>query len=150
MNLPKRVNPIRDAIVNVTITPKAAINKRLHAAINKLDDMVTWPKDWDGHNSKKPNKLAIENAKRFIKVLNNHPNWLMPSISADSNGEVVLEWSEETRDLSIYVSSNKIIFIKVPSADINTMEDGEIEELNSTIYESLFGWLRNGTNSSAN
>lgn len=111
-----------------------------------LDNLKDWPKNWDGFNAEKPKVSAIVHAQEFLKELfllkvDLQEQWISPNITASSEGEVVFEWWNKQKKITLYVSSFSISYIKVPSASIEDMEDGSFKRLNAEVYINLFSWL---------
>lgn len=118
---------------------------QLHLLRNLLDEIKEWPNNWDSYGAKKPKSKSVESAKRFIYLalfgVHLGPyEWMQPNITADSDGEIVFEWWKNDKKLTVYVSGNEMAYIKVPSPEIDEMEDGV---LNFSLEElrSLWEWL---------
>lgn len=111
----------------------------------KLDDISTWQDNWDRRGAAKPNIHSIMSAWRWIKVMRVHAIltrnlWVEPHVVADTNGNIVFEWSEEGRTLSIYVSSQAVEYLKVQGPNIfDDMEDGEVGS--TKVAKDLWRWL---------
>jgi len=75
---------------------------------------------------------TIETAEKLIELLNsvalkNNWWWYTPLLNINSENEIVLEWWNQSKKITIYVSEESIDYIKVWGADMdNQMEDGSI------------------------
>ncbi len=121
-------------------------NQTIEATLNALEDLKNWPDNWDSYGSVKPLVSAIENANIFSQKLFNLTSesghqWTPPHISADHNGEVLLEWWHKNKSLALYVSSSEINYIKAYNANMKDMKDGCLQDINASTYRDLFEWL---------
>ena len=113
--------------------------------IERLDDISVWREDWDGRGAAKPNINSIVNAWRWIKGMRvcatlTRNRWVEPHTVADTNGNIVFEWSEQGRTLSIYVSPQTVEYLKVEGPNIfDDMEDGEVTT--PGVAQDLWRWL---------
>lgn len=130
----------------LSVTNDAARLNRLRAE-QDLESLRTWENNWDGLNSVAPNDDAIDFAICAIgsfveRVAIAQKNWIAPHVSASSDGEVVLEWWNKDRKLTLYVSAGVIEFIKVWGANIaSEMEDGMFTLTDEDYFEVLWDWL---------
>lgn len=110
----------------------------------KIRKLFTLEDDWDGRGSEKPNRGAISNALSILDecyavIRNNRLTWSAPHISATEDGEVTMEWWRDSRKLSLYISDEKVEYIKVWGSNINDeMEDGELQ---LGVFFHLWNWL---------
>lgn len=117
-------------------------------AFQCLDTLYKLPSNWDGYNAEKPNIKAIEQTRLFFKnffeeVVPFLPNALLnPNITANSEGDIVLEWWFHDKKLTLYISPEQISYIKVAGARIEDMEDGILltSQDNQQLF-NLFVWL---------
>ncbi|MBS0352253.1 MAG: hypothetical protein JSR33_13930 [Proteobacteria bacterium] len=121
-------------------------NFLLAKAFQNLDMLSQLPCNWDSHNGEKPSIKAINQAKLFFISFKNFfshlPNVLSsPNITANSEGDVVLEWWFNEKKLTIYITSEQISYIKVAGERIEDMEDGLLVPQNPNQLEDLFFWL---------
>ncbi|MHB1949743.1 MAG: hypothetical protein ACYCQI_16715 [Gammaproteobacteria bacterium] len=115
-----------------------------------LDELSKYIENWDGHDASKPNLAAIKNTRTLLTNIFNMSydatlNWVSPHISADSEGNVVLEWwGTNKKKITFYIGStpNLIEYIKSSNEKINEMEDGKIDKFTPASYIQFFGWLR--------
>lgn len=88
---------------------------------------------------------TIETAERLIEklhsiALTNNWWWYDPLLNISFDNEIVLEWWNQGKKITIYVSEKVIDYIKVWGADIdNEMEDGSIT-LNEDLTD-LWQWI---------
>lgn len=113
----------------------------------KLRSLRALGANWDGFGSAAPKEQAIDEAVSWIPqlydhVLNTRLAWQDPHISANEEGDVVLEWWHNTHKLTLYLagSGSKAEYIKVWGMDIfSEMEDGAIASPSE--FEPLWAWL---------
>jgi hypothetical protein len=100
-------------------------------------------KDYESLYSSSPK--TIETAERLIEKLHsvalmNNLWWYDPLLNISFDNEIVLEWWNQSKKITIYVSEEVIDYIKVWGADIdNEMEDGSIS-LNEDLTD-LWQWI---------
>ncbi len=111
----------------------------------RLGEISRLPTDWDSHGSVSPNSLAIDAARQFIEDTYRQAHsvevteWQKPHISSSEDGEVVFEWWNGSRKLTIYVGPRELTYIKSWGPNVQSdMEDGEVSENG---MPSLWGWL---------
>lgn len=101
----------------------------------------------DGYDVEAPNLKTIEKAaswaiRMYWDALETGRGWHKPHITADQDGDVMFEWWNRDRALTIYVSEDDVTYIKGWGLDIeNDMEDGEATT--SEIRRTLWAWLMN-------
>lgn len=111
---------------------------------SKINDLMTWPEEWDGYQMA-PSHESITAAFSWIKSLyqevsREDEKWLDPLITADSFENVVFEWWEGRKKLTVYVTPETVEYLKVWGPDIfSDMEDGLIETPKQ--YLILWNWL---------
>jgi len=117
-------------------------------AFQRLDSLSRLPPNWDSYNAEKPNINAIKQTKLFlqnyIEIFNFPSNFILkdPNITANSEGDVVMEWWCNDKKLSFYISPEQVAYIKVAGERLEDMEDGVIlptQDNNKLI--NLFFWL---------
>jgi len=92
-----------------------------------------------------PSRDAIESAEdrlREFGILAAEHGWAVwdPNVTLSLEGEIVLEWWNGEKKLTIYVSRDAADFVKVWGPDIDSqMEDGEISGPSGWV--SLWEWL---------
>lgn len=89
--------------------------------------------NWDGYGSDAPSATAIGNAHALIVDTYNRVigcarrSWVNPHVSASESGEVVFEWWKRDRKLTVYVTPERVQYLRVSGPDIEEdMEDGEL------------------------
>lgn len=113
--------------------------------VNKLYEISKWQENWDGRGAAKPKFSSILAALRWImgmraQVPLTRCPWVEPHVVADTNGNMVFEWSKMGRTLSIYVSAEAAEYLKVEGPNIfEDMEDGEITT--PEVAQDLWRWL---------
>lgn len=106
---------------------------------------------------KRVSKKAREVSKKVSKIKHNPVNvprlinqlrrlgsesnfWEEPLINTTCDEEIVLEWWNKNRKLTIYISENRIEYIKVWGPDIdNEMQDGLI--ISYETLRELWEWI---------
>jgi hypothetical protein len=95
---------------------RPAKDPMLTASHLQIDQLASLPEDWDGHGSVKPNEHAVEIARRFLEDAFGNTSatvvWQSPYISASEDGEIVFEWWNGVRKLTIYVGVEQVTFLK--------------------------------------
>ena len=87
-------------------------------------------KDYESFGSNYPK--TIEMGEKLIDMLHsvaltNNLWWYVPLLNISGDNEIVLEWWNQSKKITIYVSEESIDYIKVWGADMdNEMEDGSI------------------------
>lgn len=107
--------------------------------MNKLQNMLMWPDNWNGHGAVRPDHKAIAQATTLLK------SWEAiahePHITGSADGDVVFEWWHGKRKLTVYVSDGVASYVKVWGPNmVSEMEDGEIGH-NVSEFVSLWNWL---------
>ncbi|MGH7864893.1 MAG: hypothetical protein ACREQB_07885 [Candidatus Binataceae bacterium] len=119
----------------------------------RLDQVAKLKDNWDGHGSSHPDVLSVWTARQFLEDVYRQiivatarqtqedvtPSWQAPHISASEDGEIVFEWWNGNRKLTIYVGPLELTYIKSWGPHVlNDMEDGVIRDGG---ISSLWGWL---------
>lgn len=100
---------------------------------------------WNGYNIPEPSEAAIEEALSWLTVLyeeirSTPYTWQAPSVSADENGSIVLEWESGDNGLTFYISGTDISYLLDWGYDTeNEMEYGELTD-RSEISELWERW----------
>jgi hypothetical protein len=132
------------------IQPRA-IHKNFRTPLDKtlddIDALLTWPEEWDGYQVA-PSHDAVRHARSWISslyeevedVLTGSREWIDPLVVADAHRNVVFEWLKNHNRLVIYVSPDRIEYLKVWGPDIwSAMEDGNVETPKERL--ALWRWL---------
>jgi hypothetical protein len=101
---------------------------------HNIEQLKTWPPNWNGYDVPRPRREAVEQALTFTKQLysdlfvnGKFGLWREPLVSADEEGSVVLQWRKGARGISVFVNGHNISFIEYWGSDIKSeMRDGEI------------------------
>ena len=122
---------------------RLAKDPRLTASHMQIDRVAVLSKDWDGHGSAKPNEQAVERARQLLedafRDTTTTVGWQSPYISASEDGEIIFEWWNGVRKLTIYVGTEQSTFLKSWGPHIvNEMEDGVLAQ---TWDPALCVWL---------
>lgn len=115
----------------------------LTASHLQIDRIAALSKDWDGYGSEKPDARSVERARQLLEVAYGLATfgWVHPDISASEDGEVVFEWWNGIRKLTIFVGPIYSTFLKSWGPHVvNEMEDGVLPQLwDQTLWLWLFG-----------
>lgn len=119
MNINTAALGTRRVTVNPTQTSsllpyQGAIQERnaavLHLACDALKQNINqlraWKDNWDSFGSAKPKTVCINNAEKWLEELlrlakEHSLEWIEPLISGDENGNVVLEWWNNSKKLTL-------------------------------------------------
>lgn len=107
--------------------------------------LASWAEGWNGYDAAAPNPDAIGHAFSWIEdlyedTLTAERGWTLPHVVANADGNVVLEWWEGRKKLTIYVHPETVEYVKVWGPDIfSDMEDGEVEGAED--HRMLWRWL---------
>ncbi len=106
-------------------------------------DLHNWPEKWNGYDAAKPNHDSISHAYSWIVQLYRDLSaklWIKPHVIADADGDIVFEWWNNQKKLTVYVSPETVEYIKVEGPDIySDMEDGIVETPQDS--RMLWHWL---------
>ncbi len=111
----------------------------------KLDALLSWREGWNGYDAAVPNHEAIGHAFVWIEglyedTLTTGIRWMAPNVVADAHGNVVFEWWEGQKRLTIYIHPETVEYVKVWGPDIfSEMDDGEAEGIEDR--RRLWNWL---------
>lgn len=104
--------------------------------------------NWDGHASLAPSEDVVRSARETYALLKaaalagNAP-WIEPHIGSNERGQIMLEWWNGLRTLTLFVrSSAQIDYLKSWGSNIESeMEDGVVEKILD--FVQLSHWLYN-------
>lgn len=122
---------------------RPAKDPRLTASHMQIDRLATLLEDWDGHGSARPNEHAVEKARQLLEDAFRESTatagWQSPYISASEDGEIVFEWWNGVRKLTIYVGAEQSTFLRSWGPHIvDEMVDGVLTQ---SWDPSLWVWL---------
>lgn len=116
----------------------------VYGAIQKIRQLQSWGANWDGVDAVAVNAEAIARAIALLDQMYSittqlYIDWSAPNVTASPHGEVVLEWWNREKKLTVYVSEAQSDFVKVWGPDIDEeMEDGILSDGQTA---SLLIWL---------
>lgn len=114
------------------------------STIQKIRDLQSWGSNWDGVEVTAVSAKAVANATALIDQLYStatqlNIDWDSPNVTASSLGEVVLEWWNHEKKLTLYVNEEQAQYVKVWGENIDTeMDDGLLVE---TAIAPTLEWL---------
>ena len=126
---------------------KEVAREELLPTLTEIYNLLTWGKGWNGYDACAPKYEAIQYADHWIElfyqeVIGSGQIWIEPNVTASAEGEVVFEWRQGEKNLTVYIGNEIVAYVKDWGADIDTeMEDGYINS--PSIRRSLWKWLTN-------
>lgn len=120
----------------------------LDAVTNRIG-MLKWRvANWDGYGSAKPNSLAVDSARNVIReffrgaALTQY-GWSDPYVGANESGDVVLEWWQGNRKVTVYVAPTEMTYVLVWGDNMETeMDEGTIG-ISRDDFMRIWSWLHN-------
>ena len=134
-----------------TATPKLSnLDKNATWAeiLERFDIIAQREDNWDGYESKSPNKLSLDNARQFMNkfvdaIVSAGEMPLTPSlISSDEDGHITVVWHGAERQLHLQIEENEVDYIQVWGPNIDT--EMHVDTLHSKDYRTLWKWLLYG------
>jgi hypothetical protein len=126
-----------------------SLHKNFHdhlwKTISEIIALLSWPEGWNGYDAASSDSESVRHALMWIEdlyrnTLTTDTEWMAPHVVLDAEGNVVLEWWEGQKKLTVYVHSETVEYFKVWGPDIFTeMEDSEAEEIEDR--RMLWNWL---------
>ena len=116
----------------------------LHSTFQSIRRLFSLGSDWDGHGSAAPRPESVNCSLAVIRLFRNlvvaaGQRWAQPHVSTNEDGNVVFEWWQGVRKLTVYVRSAHVTYIKVWGVNIDSeMEDGCVTDKG---FASLWMWL---------
>jgi hypothetical protein len=113
--------------------------------VAELGALSSWREGWNGYDAAPPNREALYRVSLWIEELHEDAlttgrGWRDPHVVADAHGNVVLEWWEGRKKLTIYIHPKAVEYVKVWGPDIfSDMEDGEVGGIKDR--RALWSWL---------
>lgn len=112
---------------------RAAKEPLIEAINRRLDQLSAYQQGWDGQGSDAPSAEALANARQFLQEAfrsalrhSVSSEWQRPHITANEDGQIVFEWWNGNRKLTLYLGSDNSSYIKSWGPHIiNDMQDGE-------------------------
>lgn len=105
-------------------------------------DLATLEENWDGRGSPAPSPALIAYAREVLTWLQaGGLRWTSPHIGVNERGQIVLEWWQEGRSLTVFIrSEDQVDYLKAWGSNIvNEMEDGTVSRIAD--FVSLSRWL---------
>jgi hypothetical protein len=100
---------------------------------------------WNGYDALAPDRAAIAFAEAWLAGLHEQTAaqrapWLAPHVTSSAEGEVVFEWWNDPRKLTVYCTAEDASYVKVWGPDMVTqMEDGDATS--PAARQQLWMWL---------
>jgi hypothetical protein len=100
---------------------------------------------WNGYDALPPDPHAIAYAEAWLRSLYQGAErwgapWREPHVTSSAEGEVVSEWWNGPKKLTVYCTGAEASYVKVWGPDICTeMEDGDASA--PAIQQQLWSWL---------
>jgi hypothetical protein len=126
-----------------------ALHKNFHVPLwevtEKVLGLLRWQEGWNGFDVAAPNHKAVTRAIPWIRdmyrdALKTGREWQDPHVTADEDGDVMFEWWNGERGLTIYISEESSSYIIDWGTNITSeMDDGEAST--SEKRRELWSWL---------
>jgi hypothetical protein len=103
------------------------------------------PEGWNGYDALPPDPAAMVYAEAWLRELYREVEtagipWLQPHVTSSAEGEVVLEWWNDPKKLTLYFSASEAGFVRSWGPDIESeMDDGDAAA--ATRRQQLWNWL---------
>jgi len=117
----------------------------LSETMDELDALGKLLPGWNGYDVAAPKSDSILQAKKWIRqmyedVTRTKAPWHKPHVAADANGEVIFEWWNDDRGLTIDISNGGATYLIAWGTNMETdMEDGEA--MTPEDRRRLWDWL---------
>jgi hypothetical protein len=117
----------------------------LAATLERLAALRERVAGWNGYDALPPDPSAISFAETWLmglyqQVTAQGSPWTSPHVTSSAEGEVVFEWWNDPRKLTVYCTAEDATYVKVWGPDIVTeMEDGDATS--AGVREQLWRWL---------
>ena len=116
----------------------------IYGTTQRIRLLQDWGANWDGAEAVAVNAATVARAtalinQMYVTASQIGVDWSDPNVTASPHGEVVLEWWNREKKLTIYVSENQSDYVKVWGPDIdNEMDDGILSD---NQIANLLVWL---------
>ena len=126
---------------------KEIVHEEISSTLSEIYNLLTWHEGWNGYDACAPKYEAVQYAVHWIElfyqeVMSSGHMWIEPNVTASADGEVVFEWRQGIKNLTVYIGSGTAQYVKDWGADIVTeMEDGSINS--ASMRHRLWQWLMN-------
>lgn len=140
-------NDLRDIMAAIFVPPTTSVVNGIPVTgtIQKIRNLQSWGTNWDGVEVTAVSAKVVANATALIDQLYSTATqlnlyWDAPNVTASPFGEVVLEWWNHEKKLTLYVNEEQTEYVKVWGDDIDVeMDDGTLLE---TAIAPTLEWLR--------
>jgi hypothetical protein len=88
--------------------------------LSELDKLEQLPEGTDSFTPHRPRSEVLKFARQIADSLKRE-DLLLPLVAAGSDGSLQIKWQKNARELSFFISSNGVEFVRISSS-------GEIEE----------------------
>ncbi|MBD8898361.1 hypothetical protein [Rhodanobacter sp. DHG33] len=147
--IPSETASVSDMPIGRAYAPQASDGQTvadlpLHSTLQSIRRLSSYGNDWDGHGSPAPRAESVQSSLEAIRVFHRSivtsgHRWAQPHVSANEDGNVVFEWWQGEKKLTIYIRAANVTFIKVWGMNIDTeMEDGRVT---NSGFSPLWTWL---------
>ena len=121
------------------------INKfPIHGTLQRINHLQSWGTKWDGEDVIAVSAASVARASALIDLIYSEASslgidWADPNVTASPQGEVVLEWWNREKKITLYVNENHSDYVQAWGTDIDTeMTDGVLFDADVSL---LFAWL---------
>jgi predicted DNA-binding ribbon-helix-helix protein len=117
----------------------------ISVAVAQIQALRTREEGWNGYDALPVDPHGITSAEAWLRALHQEAltagaAWIEPHVTSSAEGEVVLQWWNDPKRLTVYFSAAEATFIKSWGPDIETeMEDGDTASAASR--DRLWEWL---------
>ena len=114
-------------------------------ALDRLSALRERAAGWNGYDALAPDREAIAFAETWLvglyqQVTAHGAPWLAPHVTSSAEGEVVFEWWNDPRKLTVYCTAEDANYVKAWGPDMVTqMEDGDATS--PAARQQLWMWL---------
>jgi hypothetical protein len=126
--------------VAISVSPKDAPPSSKQAAYDELDEVYKecQAADWDAHGAQAVKAETLQNTRRFIDAL--PPEYPLPSVGAEPDGQLTLEWYRTTNWLlSVSVSPEGTLYWAALLGDEDPRGSCRYE---GKIPDTILYWIR--------
>ena len=144
--MPKKAAP-KPELINPLVQERFAEPEReaVAPALDRLSALRERGAGRNGYDALAPDREAIAFAETWLaglyeQVTAHGAPWLTPHVTSSAEGEVVFEWWNDPRKLTVYCTAEDANFVKAWGPDIVTqMEDGDATS--PAARQQLWMWL---------
>ena len=130
-----------------SISRPPALELQWRQMLERFDVISRREDNWDGYESRKPNKRSLDVSKQFMDefldvVVSEGHSWLAPLISSEEDGHITVEWYGEERQLHLQIEEDEVVYIQAWGPNIDT--EMHVDTLYRKDYLALWTWLLYG------